>query len=113
MYLFLTGGAGTGKTFTGKAIFQSLVRYYNSRMQYDPLQLKGLITAYTGKAAFNAGGVTLHSAFYMPFDKSKYLPLSTEKLDTLTKHFQQLHVLLIDEVSLIGATFLYDIDKRL
>jgi hypothetical protein len=75
--------------------------------------LKGLITAYTGKAAFNAGGVTLHSAFYMPFKKSNYLPLSTKKLDTLTKHFQQLRVLLIDEASLIGETFLYDIDKRL
>ena len=113
IHLFLTGGAGTGKTFTAKAIFQSLVRYYNAEMDYDPLQLKGLITAYTGKAAFNAGGVTLHFAFYMPFNKSNYLPLNSEKLDTLTKHFQQLRVLLIDEASLIGATFLYEIDKRL
>ena len=73
-------------------------------MNYDPLQLKGLITAYTGKTTYNVGGVTLHSALYMPFNKSNYLPLSSEKLDTLTKHFHQLHVLLIDEASLIGAT---------
>ncbi len=49
----------------------------------------------------------------MPFNKSNYFPLSSEKLDTLTKHFQQLRVLLVDEASLIGATFLYEIDKRL
>jgi hypothetical protein len=39
--------------------------------------------------------------------------LNSEKLDTLTKHFEQLRVLLIDEASLIGATFLYEVDKHL
>ena len=113
IHLFLTGGAGTGKTFTAIAIFQSLVRMYNSRIEYDPLKLKGIIRAYIGKEAFNAGGVTLHSAFYMPFNKAEYLPLSNEKLDTITKHYEQLRVVLIDEASLVGSTFLYQIDKRL
>lgn len=113
IHLFLTCGAGTGKTFTAKAIFQSLIRFYNMEMNYDPLQLKGLITAYTGKADYNAGGVTLHCALYMPFNKSNYLPLNSEKLDTLINHFHQLHVLLINEASLIGATLLYEVDKRL
>jgi hypothetical protein len=31
---------------------------------------KGLIVAYKGKAAYNAGGTTIHSAFLMPFNKS-------------------------------------------
>jgi hypothetical protein len=39
--------------------------------------------------------------------------LNSEKLDTFTKHFQQLHVLIINEASLIGATFLYEVDKCL
>lgn len=34
-------------------------------------------------------------------------------MDTITKKFQQLRVLLIDEASLIGATFLYQVDKCL
>jgi hypothetical protein len=113
VHLFLTGGVGTDKTFTTKALFQSLVHFYNVEMDYDPLQLKGLITAYTGKEVFNAGGVTLHSALYIPFNKSEYFPLNSEKLDTLTKHFEQLCVLLIDEASLIGETFLYEVDKCL
>ena len=80
---------------------------------YDPLQLKGLLTAYTRKTTYNAGGVTLHSPLHMPFNKSNYLPLNSKKLDTLIKHFHQLHFLLIDEASLIGATLLYEVDKRL
>ena len=47
VHLFLTGGAETEKTFTTKALFQSLVHFYNVKMDYDPLQLKGITTAYT------------------------------------------------------------------
>ena len=70
IYLFLTGGTGTGKTFTAKVLFQSLVHIYNNIIEYGPLKIKGLITTYTGKVAFNAGGVTVHFAFFMPFNKS-------------------------------------------
>ena len=34
-------------------------------------------------------------------------------MGTLTKHFQQLHVYLIDEEYLIGETLLYKVDKHL
>jgi Cdc6-like AAA superfamily ATPase len=50
LYLFLTGGAGTGKTFTTKMIFQMLIRIYDANNTTDPLKPKGLILAYTGKA---------------------------------------------------------------
>jgi hypothetical protein len=108
---FFIGGAGIGKKFLGKAIFQSRVRMYNNRLEYEPLKLKGIITAYTEKASFNAGGVTLHSAFFMPFNKSGYLPLNNEKLGTVTKHYEQIFFVRIDEASLVGSTFLYQIDK--
>ena len=90
---FVTGGAGTGKTFVGKERFQLLVRMHNNIMQYDPSKPIGLIAAYTGNAAFNIGGVTLHSAFYMPFNKTNFLSLNNEKLDTLSKHYQDNYVL--------------------
>ena len=70
IYLFLTGGMRTRKTFTAKVLFQSLVRMYNNIIEYDPHKIKGLIKTYIGKATFNVGGVTLHSAFFMPFNKS-------------------------------------------
>jgi hypothetical protein len=77
------------------------------------LKPKGLILAYTGKVAYNAGGTTIHSAFLMPFNKSQFLPLSKEMLDTLSKIYQELQLVLIDEASLVGSRFLFSIDNRL
>jgi hypothetical protein len=82
VHLFLTGGAETGKTFTAKALFQMLIQIYESNNSSDPMKPKGLIVAYIGKDAYNAGGTTVHSAFFMPFNKSRFLPLSKEMLDT-------------------------------
>jgi hypothetical protein len=66
---------------------------------------------YTRKTMLNASGVTLHSAFHMPFNKTYCLLLDNENLDTLSKQYQQLHVVLIDEASLIGAKNIYQIYK--
>jgi hypothetical protein len=74
---------------------------------------KGLIVAYTGKAAHNAGGTTIHSAFLMPFNKSHFLPLSKEMLDTLSKIYEEPKLFFIDEASLIGSRFLYSIDNQI
>lgn len=109
----LTGGARTRKTFTSLAIFQSLVCIHNGKLPYNRSQLKGIITTYTGKATLNTGGVTMHSTFSLPFNNNDCSTLNSEKLDTLSKNFEQLHVVLIDEASLVGATTPYHIDKRL
>ncbi|XP_059067636.1 uncharacterized protein LOC131858419 [Cryptomeria japonica] len=113
LHLFLTSGEGIGKTFTAKAIYQTLLHLYSASIDNDPDKPKGLITAYTGKSTFNIGGTTLHSTFHIPFNKSNFVPLSTKTLDTMSKHFSQLRVLLIDEISLVGSTFLRYVDKRL
>jgi len=70
VHLFLTGGVGTGKTFIAKALFQMTIRIYNSNNSSNPMKPKGIIIAYTGKVAYNAGGTTIHFAFFMPFNKS-------------------------------------------
>ena len=113
IYLFITGGAGVGKMLTAKAIFQMLIRIYDSQNTTDPMKPKGLILAYTGKAAYNAGGTTIHSALLMPFNKSQLFSLSKEVLDNLSKLYQELQLAFIDEASMIGSRFLYSIDNRL
>jgi hypothetical protein len=70
VHLFFTGEAGTCNTFTAKALFQMLIRIYDSNNSFDPMKPKGLIVSYTGKVAYNADGTTVHSAFFMPFNKS-------------------------------------------
>jgi hypothetical protein len=74
---------------------------------------KGLIVLYTGKATYNVGGTTIHFAFFMPFNKSQFLPLSKKMLDTLSNLYDELQLVFIDETSLIGSRFLYSIDNRL
>jgi hypothetical protein len=74
VYLFLTGGEGTGKAFTTKMLFQMIIRIYDAHNTIDPLKPNGLILAYTGKVAYNVGGTTIHSALLMPFNKSHFLP---------------------------------------
>jgi hypothetical protein len=90
VHLFLTGGAGIGKTFTAKTLFQILIRIYDSNNSSDPMKPKGIIVAYTGKDAYNVGGTTIHYAFLMPFNKSHFLPLSKEMLDALSKIYDKL-----------------------
>lgn len=110
MHLFLTGGADTGKTFTAKAIYQGLLCIYNNSINSDPDKRKGLLLAFTGKAAYNLGGTTLYSTFLLPFKRSTFAPLSSERLDALTKQYQQLRIVLIDEISLVSARMLQCID---
>jgi hypothetical protein len=113
VHVFLTGRAGTGKTFTAKSLFQIRIRIYDSNSSSDPMKPKGLIVAYIGKVAYNVGGTTVHSAFLMPFNKSQFLPLRKEILDALSKLYEELQLVFIDEASLIGSRFFYSICSQL
>lgn len=117
--VFLTGRAGTGKT----TFLRELVRQTHK---------KCVVAAPTGIAAINAGGVTLHSLFQLPFgafipadDSLDRLPLNTRlttpgkllrelKLHaTKRKLLQELELLIIDEVSMLRADLLDAIDTVL
>ena len=109
--VFLTGKAGTGKTtFLHEVAAKCAKRH--------------AIVAPTGVAAINAGGVTIHSFFQLPFDP--YLPdvkeLVTEyqmpdKFKSLNKTklnvIRTLELLIIDEISMVRADLLDAIDMTL
>lgn len=106
--IFLTGKAGTGKT----TFLQNLHKNAVKRM---------IITAPTGVAAINAGGVTLHSFFQLPFgpfvpgsepyerNKQRRFRFSKEK----KRIIQSLDLLVIDEVSMVRADLLDAVDAVL
>ena len=52
-YCFLSGGAGVGKSHVTKALYQAALTYYNTRAGDDFHQVKVLMLAPTGKAAYN------------------------------------------------------------
>lgn len=114
--IFLTGKAGTGKT----TFLKDLRKVSPKRM---------IVVAPTGVAAINAGGVTIHSFFQLPFHPyipGFYLPennrtslpvrndppgykMSREKINII----RSLDLLVIDEISMVRADTLDAVDSAL
>jgi uncharacterized protein YpbB len=114
--IFLTGKAGTGKTTLLREIIQTTHK-------------NTVVVAPTGIAALNAGGVTIHSMFQLPF--GGFIPdfnvdlhfserVKFESKDTLLRHFRMsgqkkavirnMELLIIDEVSMLRADLLDAMD---
>lgn len=109
--VFLTGKAGTGKT--------TFLRRLKER---TPKRM--IVVAPTGVAAINAGGVTIHSFFQLPFGpyipglseavggegkKSKINKFSREKINVI----KSIDLLVIDEISMVRADLLDAVDDVL
>ncbi len=118
-HVFLTGKAGTGKTTFLKEITGLTHK-------------KTIVAAPTGIAAINAGGVTLHSLFQLPFgtfipDNSFHILgeinteihtpkslLSKQQMHSNKRNLlKELELLIIDEVSMLRADILDAIDAVL
>jgi len=114
--VFLTGRAGTGKTTLLREIIETTHK-------------NTVVVAPTGIAALNAGGVTIHSMFQLPF--SGFIPSHTadshfsdmvkfETKASLSRHFKMsglkkavirnMELLIIDEVSMLRADLLDAMD---
>jgi len=105
--IFLTGKAGTGKTTFLKYLKENATKNI-------------VVAAPTGVAAINAGGVTLHSLFQLPFHP--FLPTRNHKEELLgkvrfNKQRQQLlrkmELLVIDEISMVRCDVMDAIDTIL
>lgn len=101
--VFLTGRAGTGKT-----------TFLNRLREYSPKRM--VVVAPTGVAAINAGGVTIHSMFQLPF--GPFVPGSKIKRDFKMRKEKEriirtLDLLVIDEISMVRADLLDAVDTYL
>ena len=70
-----------------------------------------VIAAYTGKAAYNVKGLTLHGLFHLPA-KGKLTGISEAILFRCQKTFQHTFLIIIDEISLVGSNCFDRIMKR-
>ena len=57
--------------------------------------------------------MTLHAALFLNTGKFNTQPLSHDKLNSLRIKLSHLQLLIIDEISMVGSTMLYQIHKRL
>lgn len=112
-FCFLTGGAGTGKSHTIKAAFQSLIRQYRANPS-EETSPEILIVSFTGIAAHNVDGMTAHSAFHLLAGKNtNYVKLTPDLKNTLRSHLLNLKLLIIDEISMLSSNHLHQISMRL
>ena len=86
---------------------------HHKNIKFDPLISKALLMAFTRKVAFNIGGTTTHSALHIPVNQSlsNLKKLSTKTLSKLTKQYEKLKFIVIDEISLVGGRMLNAIDQ--
>ena len=115
-YCFLSGGAGVGKSHLTKCLYQAALKYYNTRAGDDFHQVKILMLAPTGKAAYNIKGNTIHSALSIPACQSlkNYKHLDSSRLNTLRCQLGGLKLVFLDEISMVGSTmFNVQINNRL
>lgn len=113
LFLFVTGGAGTGKSHLIKAIHYESSRLL-SRIVSGPEKVSVLLAAFTGTAAFNIGGNTLHHLFSLTkFLPLPYEPLGEQKLCELRVKLADVQILIIDEISMVYKRLLYYVHERL
>lgn len=111
-HLFVTGGAGTGSHLI-KTINYEASRILN-KVSPGPEDTIVLLTAFTGTAAFNIGGCTLHHAFSLnKFMPIPYEPLKEQSLSQIRAKLDNLQILVIYEVSMVYKKLLYYIHERL
>lgn len=99
--IYVTGKAGTGKTTLLKHIIETVDKRF-------------VIAAPTGVAAINAGGVTLHSLFAIPFGPiDPYSAIRPDFSQEKTEILNSIDALIIDEISMVRPDVIDFIDKRL
>ena len=109
--VIVQGGAGSGKSTLIDAMCQQLERILRSPgdNHNHPYCIKA---AYTGTAAANIKGQTLHSAFSFNFGGA-FLSLSDKARDEKRTLLQNLRFVIIDEYSMVPSDMLYQLDLRL
>lgn len=112
--LFLSGGAGVGKSWLTNALYEALIIYLNSVAGENPDDVKVVKVAPTGKAAYNIKGNTVHSAFQLPANRGwEYCTLDSDRLNTIRSKLRNLKIIFIDEISMVGSGMFNFLNLRL
>lgn len=109
LLMFITGGAGSGKSFTLKLLVEQIRRLSTNRACVA-------ITAPTGVAARLVKGCTLHSTFLLPIEKGQAVtlrPLTGDRLQRERAKWRTIEWVIIDEISMVPYSSLRNIHLRL
>ena len=111
IYIIGHGGAGAGKSTVINIVTKwchTILAQHGDDHGY-PYIIK---TAFTGTAASNIDGQTLHTSFGFNFD-NKYYSLNDKSRDEKRTLFKNLRIIIIDEISMVKADMIYQLDLKL
>ncbi|KAH9642039.1 hypothetical protein HF086_008726 [Spodoptera exigua] len=116
LLLFITGGAGSGKSFLLKLIVEHIKRCYAPTV--DTLLKPNFVEvgSLTGVAARQIFGKTLHSIFLLPIEKGNtmsYKKITGQRLENERRKWRYINWLIIDEISMVSYENLRIIHLRL
>ena len=111
-HIFITGPGGVGKSFLIRVLVEYLTLFTAKVSGIVPVS----VLAPTGVAAFNIKGRTIHSSLRIPVQHgyvTEYTELSARNLQKLRSTFENIHTILIDEISMVSSSMLEHIHLRL
>ena len=110
----LLGVAGTGKTRTIKTLIQEFCRIMQESTLSDDQKGRILIAAPTGVAAFNlgCGAATVHRSFSIK-PNQKFKDLTGDQQKELENTFEDVWLVVFDEISMVGSDMFAKVDERL
>jgi DNA replication protein DnaC len=113
MHLFITGGAGSGKSHLIKTIYHTATKTFR-QAPMNPEFPTVLLMAPTGVAAININGTTINTALAIPKETGDNVPaMSDQKKTQFRLSLSQLKIIIIDEISMVANTTLLHIHQRL
>ena len=113
IYLFITGGAGAGKSHLIKTIYHSAIKTFR-HPPVNPDRPTVLLMAPTGVAAININGTTINSALAIPIETGDSVPaMSDQRRTQMRMSLSELKLIIIDEISMVANTTLLHIHQRL
>ena len=111
IYLFITGGGGSGKSHVINAIYHTAVKTFRHVTTNTDLPTV-LLMAPTGVSAINIGGTTINTALAIPKETGHNLPaMSDQKKTQMRLSLSNLKLIIIDEVSMVSNTTLLHIHQ--
>ena len=112
-YLFLSGNAGTGKSFLLRLLIDA-VKWIRIKPGDDLKKPPVIVCAPTVNAASIVNGKTIDSVFgFLPNDGNSYSKANAGKMASMKFNFEDVCLVLLDKVSMVGASKLLKINYRL
>ena len=113
IYLFITGGAGSGKSHLIKTIYHTAVKTFQHASSNPDLPTV-LLMAPTGVSAINIDGTTVNTGLAIPKQTGdNLLQMSDKKKTQFRLSLSELRLIIIDEISMVSNITLIHIHQRL